>query len=64
NDDVPDCYNRVRYIRDGCKVLSDLWKTDKDFLNKSIDNDVARSYRLPYGTSGASSVLKIKQLMI
>ncbi|CAF1504637.1 unnamed protein product, partial [Rotaria sp. Silwood1] len=55
NDDVPDCYNRVRYIRDACKVLSDLWKTDKDFLNKSIDNDVARSYRLPYGTSGASS---------
>ncbi|CAF3935195.1 unnamed protein product [Rotaria sp. Silwood1] len=44
NDDVPDCYNRVRYIRDACKVLSDLWKTDKDFLNKSIDNDVARSY--------------------
>ncbi|CAF1538442.1 unnamed protein product, partial [Rotaria sp. Silwood1] len=75
NDDVPDCYNRVRYIRDACKVLCDLWKTDKDFLNKSIDNDVsksfkefrlndvARCYRLPYGTSGASSVLKIKQLM-
>jgi hypothetical protein len=33
NDDVPECYNRVRYIRDSCKVLSDLWKTDKDFVS-------------------------------
>ncbi|CAF1448963.1 unnamed protein product, partial [Rotaria sordida] len=44
-DDVSDCYNRVRYIRDSCKVLSDLWKTDKDFLNKSIDNDVSKSLK-------------------
>ncbi|CAF1508283.1 unnamed protein product, partial [Rotaria sordida] len=43
--DIPDCYNRVRYIRDSCKVLSDLWKTDKDFLNKSIDNDVSKSLK-------------------
>ncbi|CAF2073914.1 unnamed protein product [Rotaria magnacalcarata] len=69
NDDVPDCYNRVRYIRDSCKVLSDLWKTDKDFLNKSIDNDVsksfkefrlsdvARSYRSPCGINGSPSIL-------
>ncbi|CAF4143204.1 unnamed protein product [Rotaria socialis] len=69
NDDVPDGYNRVRYIRDSCKVLSDLWKTDKDFLNKSIDNDVsksfkefrlsdvARSYRSPYGINGSPSIL-------
>ena len=33
SDDVPDCYNRVRYIRDSCKVLSDLWKIDKDFVS-------------------------------
>ncbi|CAF1124888.1 unnamed protein product [Rotaria sordida] len=69
NDDVPDCYNRVRYIRDCCKVLSDLSKTDKDFLNKSVDNDlskslkefrlsdVARCYRSPYGTNGDLSIL-------
>ncbi|CAF1041609.1 unnamed protein product [Rotaria sordida] len=31
SDDVPDCYNRVRYIPDSCKVLFDLWKIDKDF---------------------------------
>ena len=33
NDDVPDCYNRVRYIRESCKVLGDLWKSDKDFVS-------------------------------
>ncbi|UJR34877.1 hypothetical protein I4U23_027655 [Adineta vaga] len=69
NDDVPDCYNRVRYIRDACKVLSDIYKTDKDFLNKSFDNEisksfkdfrsseVAKNYRSPYGPNGASSIL-------
>ncbi|CAF4191237.1 unnamed protein product, partial [Rotaria sordida] len=57
SDDVPDCYNRVRYIPDSCK------------LNKSIDNDVskslkefrlsdvARCYRSPYRTNGALSIL-------
>ncbi|CAF4352191.1 unnamed protein product, partial [Rotaria sordida] len=47
----------------------DLSKTDKDFLNKSVDNDlskslkefrlsdVARCYRSPYGTNGDLSIL-------
>ncbi|UJR10897.1 hypothetical protein I4U23_015085 [Adineta vaga] len=69
NEDVPECYNRVRYIRDSCKTLSDLWKSDKDFLNKSIDGDVtktfkefrasdcARAYYSPSGPTGSPSVL-------
>ncbi|CAF1275422.1 unnamed protein product [Adineta steineri] len=68
-DNTPDYYNRVRYIRDSCKVLSDVWKSDKDYLNKSIDSEiskafkefrqgeVARNYRSPYGPNGAPSVL-------
>jgi hypothetical protein len=35
SDDVPECYNRVRYIRDSCKVFSDLWKTEKDFVSEN-----------------------------
>ncbi|CAF1069419.1 unnamed protein product [Rotaria sordida] len=69
SDDVPDCYNQVRYIPDSCKVLCNLWKIDKDFLNKSIDNDVskslkefrlsdvARCYRSPYRINGVLSIL-------
>ncbi|CAF1659521.1 unnamed protein product, partial [Adineta ricciae] len=69
SDDVPDCYNRVRYIRDACKILSDVYKTDKDFLNKSFDNEISKSfkdfrssevgknYRSPYGSNGAPSIL-------
>ncbi|CAF4307361.1 unnamed protein product [Rotaria sordida] len=56
-------------IPDSYKVSSDLCKIDKDFLNKSIDNDVskslkefrlsdvARCYRSPYRTNGALSIL-------
>lgn len=33
NDDRPDCYKRVRYIRDCCKVFSDLSKNEKDFVS-------------------------------
>ncbi|CAF4922242.1 unnamed protein product, partial [Rotaria socialis] len=45
NEDFPVFRNRVRYIRDSCKVLNDLWKTDKDFLNKSIDSDVLKAFK-------------------
>ncbi|CAF0975306.1 unnamed protein product [Rotaria sordida] len=69
NEDVPEFRNRVRYIRDSCKVLADLWKTDKDVLNKSIDSDilkvfkefrmsdVAQGYHSPYGQNGSPSIL-------
>ncbi|CAF4422910.1 unnamed protein product, partial [Adineta steineri] len=68
-DDTPECYNRVRYIRDSCKVLADLRKSEKDFLNKSIDNDIskafkefratdnARAYYSPNGLTGSPSIL-------
>ncbi|CAF0734259.1 unnamed protein product [Didymodactylos carnosus] len=61
DSDRTEYYNRVRYIRESCKVLSELWKTEKDFLSKGIDCDVSktfkdfknsevgRNYRSPYG---------------
>ncbi|CAF3740706.1 unnamed protein product [Rotaria sp. Silwood1] len=45
NDEVPEFRNRVRYIRDSCKVLSDIWKTDKDFLNKNLDSDILKAFK-------------------
>ncbi|CAF2151687.1 unnamed protein product, partial [Rotaria magnacalcarata] len=69
NEDFPEFRNRVRYIRDSCKVLNDLWKTDKDFLNKSIDGDVLKAFKefrlssvaqnncSPFGQHGSPSIL-------
>ncbi|CAF0904029.1 unnamed protein product [Didymodactylos carnosus] len=45
DSDRTEYYNRVRYIRDSCKVLSDLWKTEKDFLSKGIDCDVSKAFK-------------------
>ncbi|CAF0979051.1 unnamed protein product [Adineta ricciae] len=69
NEDAPECYERVRYIRDSCKALSDIWKSDKDILNKSIEGEVAktlkefrvsenaRAYYSPHGATGSPSIL-------
>ncbi|CAF4237627.1 unnamed protein product, partial [Rotaria sordida] len=50
SDDVPDCYNRVRYIPDSCKDVS---KSLKGFRL----SDVARCYRSPYRTNGTLPIL-------
>ncbi|CAF1297177.1 unnamed protein product, partial [Rotaria sordida] len=57
SDDVSDYYNRVRYIRDSCKLNKSIDKDVSKSLKEFRLSDVARCYRPPYRTNGTLSIL-------
>lgn len=43
-DEIPSQYQQVRFIRDSLKSFSDVFKAEKDFLNKNVEAEMMKIF--------------------